>query len=193
MNRTLPLVLVLVCGGCGDSGSCDEDPCDGGVDASIADAGSGDAGERDAGATDAGATDAGAQDAATSDAGSSDAGRTDAGSSDAGRTDAGRTDAGGLTCLPSAVRFIPPGGSLRVGQLCDDVFACAVDAAHAAAIASSSSRFVCSPTPEGPCSGITCAYRDPGGPSTLDASEIDEICAVTLVSPTPDMVCMVYL
>ena len=100
---------------------------------------------------------------------------------DAG-TDAGFDagfDAGGATCIPSAVRFLPPGGSLTVGQLCDDVFACARDSAHAAAIMAASPRFVCGAGGGFGCtSGIQCRYQDPvgRGPSTLDMSEIDEIC-----------------
>lgn len=132
------------------------------------DAGTGDAGPRDAGA------DAGA-DAAT----------------DAGADAASPRDAG--ACDESAVRFVYlASGPLAVGTLCDDVFVCVTDAAEEARVVAASSRFACMPTPEGPCSGMTCAYRDPGGPSTLDAAELAEICAVTLVSPTPDVACAVY-
>lgn len=121
-----------------------------------------------------------------------DGGLPDA-STDAGATDGATPDAASATCNPGAVRFLPAGGSLEQGQLCDDVFVCVDDAAGAAAVMAASSKFVCSSEPEGPCSGTTCAYRDPGGPSTLDGDEIREICAVTLLTPTPEMECRVYL
>lgn len=114
--------------------------------------------------------------------------------SDAGVvSDAGLGDGGAMSCDPSALSFIPPGGSLRVDQLCDDVFVCVDGMASAAAVMSASARFVCSATPEGPCSGWTCAFRNPGGPSTLDADEISEICKVTVLVPRPAMTCMIYL
>lgn len=108
-------------------------------------------------------------------------------------TDAGGGDGGSTTCDPSALSFIPPGGSLSVGQLCDDVFVCVDGASAAATVMSASARFSCSATPEGPCPGWTCAYRNPGGPSTLDADEISEICKVTVLVPRPAMTCMIYL
>ena len=155
------------------------------------DGGLDDAGSLDAGSDDAGSLDAGSLDAGSLDAGSSDAGSSDAGSSDAGSPDAGSLDAG--TCNPSAVRFLPAGGALAVGQLCDDVFVCVAGSTEAATVTAASASFTCSATPEGPCAGWTCAYRDPGGPSTLDAAELAEVCAVTLLSPTPDVVCVIYL
>lgn len=150
----------------------------------------GDAGTDDAGTDDAGTLDAGTSDSGTDDAGTDDAG-TDAGTLDAGSTDAGTSDAG--TCDPSAVRFIPSGGALAIGQLCDDVFVCVAGSTEAAAVTAASAAFTCSATPEGPCAGWTCAYRDPGGPSTIDAAELAQICAVTVLAPTPDLVCMIYL
>lgn len=123
------------------------------------------------------------------DGGPSDDASVDAGAGDAG---AGDASADAATCNPAAVRF-PMGGTLTEGTLCDDVFVCVADPADAAAVTAASSRFVCSPTPEGGCAGATCRYADPGGPSTLDAAEIAEICAVTVLAPTPDLVCMVYL
>jgi hypothetical protein len=123
-----------------------------------------------------------------------DASLPDAGGSDSGpEADAGPgTDSGAESCNPSAVAF-PMGGDLSPGTLCDDVFACVADATEAAAVTAASSSFTCSPTPSGPCSAYTCMYAGPGGPSTLDAAEIAEICAVTLVTPTPAMTCRVYL
>lgn len=123
------------------------------------------------------------------DAGSDDA-SVDAGAIDAREIDAQAGDGG--QCDPSAVSF-PMGGTLEEGTLCDDVFVCAGDAAGAARVMAASSRFACSATPEGPCSGHTCAYRDPGGPSRLDAGEIAEICAITILEPTPEIECRVYL
>jgi len=99
-------------------------------------------------------------------------------------------DAG--VCDPAAVRF-PMGGTLSEGTLCDDVFVCAADAAQAAAVQAASPRFRCDVAPEGPCAGVTCAFRDPGGPSTLDPAEIAEICKITVLVPRPDLVCFVYL
>lgn len=169
----IPLaLLVLVAAACSSSPSRDGGP------------------ETDAGVlTDAGdggpETDAGVH----SDAGASDGGRdTDA----EVHSDAGDGDGGAAACDPSAV-FIPTGGSLRVGQLCDDLYVCVVDEPAALAVMAASARFVCSATPEGSCAGWTCAYRDPGGPSTLDATELAEICKVTVLVPQPAMTCMVYL
>ena len=67
----------------------------------------------------------------------------------------------GAVCDPDAVRFLPSGPRLVEGAFCDDVFACASCPEEAAAIEAASPRFQCSPVPEGPCTGITCAYRDP--------------------------------
>lgn len=114
----------------------------------------------------------------------------DASTDDAGAPDAGAADA--ATCNPAAVRF-PAGDSLTEGTLCDDVFVCVSGPDEAAAVMAASSRFVCSSSGEGVCAGPTCRYADPGGPSTLDADEIAEICAVTILTPTPDLICMVYL
>lgn len=110
-----------------------------------------------------------------------------------GGTVADAGDGGAMSCDPSAIDFIPAGGSLAVDQLCDDVFACVDGEAAAMAVTAASARFACSATPEGPCSGWTCAYRDPGGPSTLDAAEIAEICKITVLVPQPAMTCMIYL
>lgn len=177
----------------------DSGPFDGGdEDAGADDAGPGDAGMSmmDSGAPDGGALDAGALDAGTPDAGRPDAGAPDAGRPDAGAPDAGAPDAGpgsGATCNPSAVRFaIIASGPLMVGTLCDEVVVCVRDSAEAARVMAASSRFVCSSTPETPCTGMTCSYRNPGGPSVIDAAELAEICAVTVISPTPDVACVVF-
>jgi hypothetical protein len=115
----------------------------------------------------------------------------DGGPGDAGPHDGGPSDDAGA-CDPSAI-VIAGGGSLAVGQLCDDVFACVADEAAALAVTAASARFVCSATPEGGCAGWTCAYRAPGGPSVLDADELAEICKVTVLAPQPAMACMIYL
>lgn len=143
--------------------------------------GFGDAGPRDAGPRDAGRSDA-----------SFDAAGDDAGALDAGELDVGPFDGG--TCNEGAVRFIPSGaGPLEVGTLCDDVFVCLGSLGEGAAVMAASDRFVCASTSEAGCTGATCRYADPGGPSTLDQAELDAICAVTVALPSPDLVCMVYL
>lgn len=94
----------------------------------------------------------------------------------------------GASCDGSRVTFVPSSGHLAVGQLCDDVFVCPIDAADAARIAAIG--FECSVTTEGPCtSSMTCRLR----PSTLDAAEVQEICDVVTVSTPPQVTCMVYL
>ncbi len=183
-----------------DAGTSDGGRLDaGGDDAGLRDAGLNDAGLNDAGLSDAGHDDAGADaglDAATGDAGRLDAGRLDAGRLDAGRLDAGRPDAGpptdAGTCDESAVRYaVLASGPLRVGTLCDDLFVCVADAAEAARVTAASSAFSCSGS-GGFCPGMSCAYQNPGGPSLIDMGELDEICAVTLIRPRPDLVCVVY-
>jgi hypothetical protein len=94
----------------------------------------------------------------------------------------------GMTCDPSVVTF-NAGGSLEVGQLCDDVFACVATAADASALEAAAPDFDCSVTPMGSCGGVTCQFS----PSTLDASELAEICTMTVLSPQPSLVCMIYL
>lgn len=125
------------------------------------------------------------------DAGARDAGIPDASTppTDAGRDTGPLVDTGTATCDESQVRFRPEGGRLVVDQLCDDVFACAAGAAEAARILAAAPSFTCDPTPEGPCTAITCVLR----PSTLDANEIAEICALTVLRPTPELACFVYL
>ncbi len=102
-------------------------------------------------------------------------------------------DGGQVGCNPAAVRFVPPGGALRVGQLCDDVVACASSDVEAAAVMAASKKFRCQPLPSNGCPSWTCLYADPSGPSVLDETEIAEICRVTVLSPTPRMTCFVYL
>lgn len=121
-----------------------------------------------------------------------DAGPADAGADDGGAADAGMPAGDAGACNAAAVLF-PMGGALEPGTLCDDVFVCLASAADAAAVMAASARFTCDAAPAGPCPGATCQYADPGGPSVLDADEIAEICAVTLVSPTPELTCRVYL
>lgn len=114
---------------------------------------------------------------------------------DAGRDASSTQDSGAPACRPERVEF-PMGGDLSPGTLCDDVFVCVPDASAAAAVVAAAPQFDCTSEPTGsPCdSGVRCAYRDPGGPSTLDEDEIAAICAVTVLEPPPDRVlCRVYL
>jgi hypothetical protein len=102
-------------------------------------------------------------------------------------------DTGG-SCNPGAIAF-PQGGTLAPGTLCDELYACADDAAGAARIEAASPRFSCAPgsEPGSACDAYTCAFRDPGGPSTLDASEIADICAITVLTPPPALRCTVFV
>jgi hypothetical protein len=97
-------------------------------------------------------------------------------------------------CVPTAVSF-PQGGTLAPGTLCDELYACATDAADAARIQAASPRFSCVPgsEPGSGCTSYTCAYRNPGGPSTLDESEIADICALTVLTPPPPLRCAVFV
>ena len=112
---------------------------------------------------------------------------------DATAADTSASDAA-TACNPAAVAF-PQGGTLTAGTLCDELYACADDAAGAARIAAASPRFSCAPgsEPGSTCTAYTCAFRDPGGPSTLDAGEIADICALTLLAPTPPLRCVVFV
>jgi hypothetical protein len=111
----------------------------------------------------------------------------DAATGDAAADDAAATDAG-LACDPSAVTF-PAGGTLTVGQLCDDVFVCVASAADAAALMAAAPHYTCSTTPAAGCTAYTCR----ASPSTLDASELAELCAITVLTPRPPITCMIYL
>ncbi len=168
MESHLPLLTLLLIG------------CSGGV-------------ADDAGIDAATASDAGSRPDATS---SPDAGRDaapgDAGSlPDAAITDAAITDAG-ATCNLDAVRFAGIArGPLQIGALCDEVNVCVRNRAEAARVMAASSRFSCAASAF-PCTGMTCSYRDPAGPSEIDAAELQEICAVTTLTPTPDIACVVF-
>ena len=107
--------------------------------------------------------------------------------------DAPAADGAGA-CNPAAVAF-PQGGSLTPGTLCDELYACADDAAGAARIRATSPRFECTPgsEPQSTCTAFTCAYRNPGGPSTLDADEVADICALTVLAPAPTLRCVVFV
>jgi hypothetical protein len=98
------------------------------------------------------------------------------------------------SCNPAAVTF-PMGGTLTPGTLCDELYACADDAAGAARIEAAAPRFSCAPgtEPGSGCTAFTCAFRDPAGPSTLDADEIAEVCALTVLSPAPPLRCAVFV
>ena len=141
---------------------------------------------------DAGATPDAGVDAAPSDGGS-DASTPDAGAGDAGLDDAGVGDDAGAACDPSAVRFEGIArGPLEVGARCDEVNVCVANGSEAARVMAASSRFSCGPSSEFPCTGMTCSYRDPGGPGVIDAAELEAICAVTVLTPTPDVACVVF-
>jgi hypothetical protein len=116
----------------------------------------------------------------------------DAGKDTSADTGTGGSDAG--ACNPASVAF-PQGGTLAPGTLCDEVYACADDAAGAARIEAASPMFSCAPggEPGSTCGAYTCAYSNPGGPSTLDAAEIADICAVTRLVPPPPLRCVVFV
>jgi len=124
---------------------------------------------------------------AGSDAPVGDASRDGDGGDDAEAS----ADAG---CNPAAVVF-PQGGTLAPGTLCDEVYACADDAAGAARIEAASAMFSCAPgaEPGSACGAYTCAHRNPGGPSTLDAADLADICALTLLVPPPPLRCVVFV
>jgi len=122
---------------------------------------------------------------------SSDAAGTDARSDEAPADLASDAPA---SCNPAAVSF-PQGGTLAPGTLCDELYACATDAADAARIQAASPRFSCAPgsEPGSGCASYSCAYRNPGGPSTLDESEIGDICSLTVLTPPPPLRCAVFV
>jgi hypothetical protein len=122
---------------------------------------------------------------------SADAAGADTGLDAAGADTTGDTPS---SCNPAAVTF-PQGGTLAPGTLCDELYACATDAADAARIEAASPNFSCAPgsEPGSSCTAYTCAYRNPGGPSTLDESEIAEICTLTVLVPTPPLRCAVFI
>ncbi|MEM9071392.1 MAG: hypothetical protein AAGE52_22995 [Myxococcota bacterium] len=144
----------------------------------------------DGAALDGAVSDGAALDGAALDGAVSDGAVSDGAVSD-GALDAAASDGGG--CNLDAVRFaIIARGPLAVGTLCDDVFVCLDDSTTAAAVQAASSVFQCDDETAPGCSGETCAYRNPGGPSLIDADELAEVCAVTQLAPTPDVVCVVY-
>ena len=106
------------------------------------------------------------------------------------------TDTGGdaSACNAGAVAF-PQGGTLAPGTLCDEIYACADDAAGAARIEAAAPVFSCAPGSQSgsTCGAYTCAYRNPGGPAALDAAEIAAICALTLLTPAPPLRCVVFV
>jgi hypothetical protein len=112
---------------------------------------------------------------------------------DGSGSDAAAGDAPG-SCNAAAVAF-PQGGALTPGTLCDELYACATDAADAARIEAASPHFACAAGAEAGsgCTAYTCAYRNPAGPSTLDANEIADVCAVTVLSPAPTLRCVVFV
>jgi len=128
--------------------------------------------------------------------GSADAiGADTSGDSNGADTSADAPPADGTgACNPAAVAF-PQGGTLAPGTLCDELYACADDAAGAARIVAASPRFECTPGPEpqSTCTAFTCAYRNPAGPSTLDANKVADICALTVLAPAPTLRCVVFV
>jgi hypothetical protein len=98
------------------------------------------------------------------------------------------------SCDPAAISF-PQGGTLAPGTLCDELYVCATDAADAARIQAAAPHFSCAAgsEPGSGCAAYTCAYRNPGGPSTLDEAEIAEICALTVLVPPPPLRCAVFV
>ena len=72
------------------------------------------------------------------------------------------------SCNPAAVAF-PQGGTLAPGTLCDELYACADDAAGAARIEAASPRFSCAPgaEPGSACSRLH--LRVPRSGRTVDA------------------------
>lgn len=150
------------------------------------DAGADSGGRRDAGARDAGHE----RDAAAHDAG--DAGDAsapiDAGADASTPIDASASADGG-GCNPDAVRFLYlASGPLEVGTFCDAIHVCATSPAEASRVEAASADFDCGDTAEPPCEGRTCTYD----PATIDEAELAEVCAVTLVTPAPDIVCVVW-
>lgn len=131
--------------------------------------------------------DSGSDASASNDSGG-DVGSTSDAGVDAAPTNDANVDAGAPSCDESRVMFVPPGGHIAVGALCDDVYVCPADAAGAATIAALG--FTCGARTEGPCTtAMSCVLR----PSTLDATEVQEICAVTTLSAPPPITCIVYL
>lgn len=132
--------------------------------------------------------DAGSDASASNDSGGDVGSTRDAGLDAAPAANDANVDGGAPSCDESRVTFVPPGGHIAIGQLCDDVFVCPADAAAAATIAALG--LTCSATTEGPCTtATTCVLR----PSTLDAAEVQQICAVTTLGAPPPITCIVYL
>ena len=176
MRSNALAVAALLLLGCGAAHSLDAGADGGGRrDAAARDAGH----ERDAAASDAGANDAGPSDAsAPIDAGADASTPIDASAS---------ADGGG--CNPDAVRFLYlASGPLEVGTFCDAIHVCATSPAEVSRVEAASADFDCGDTPEPPCEGRTCTYD----PATIDEAELAEVCAVTLVTPAPDIVCVVW-
>ena len=173
-------------GGCGDSstgdgGTADATPPDGAV--------------MDGSAPDGSRMDASPPDGAAMDAAMLDGSVVDANLPDASVMDSSAMDSGAM-CNVAAITRIPRSSEpVMVGTLCDEVYACADDLADVARIEGASSRFDCTmgPEPGSGCGAYTCSYRNPSGPSTLDADELAEICKVTILVPTPAMRCVVFL
>ncbi len=157
-------------------------PIDAGTDSARLDSGA-DVGTRDSAsdvASDLGNPDSGAD--AALDAGN-----------DAAVADSSIGDAA-MGCVPEAVTLIGA-GRFRVGEFCDELFACAADVRDAARINSVAPHFDCveAAVSGSSCSAWTCQYRNPRGPGTIDASEYAEVCAITVLAPTPRIDCRVFL
>lgn len=185
MRHVLFLTLFLTA--CGDERAVTDGGAgtDAGSDAALADSGMDAAVSSDAGAS----ADAGtALDGGTAvDAGSFD----DAGPSlDAATEDAGATTRDAGMCDTAAIRFIPPAGAdFQVGSFCDVVEVCVSSDEEESAIRNASSEFTC-----GADIGTSCARACVwNGVYEVDASEYGEVCAVSVLSPQPDIVCITFL
>jgi hypothetical protein len=87
------------------------------------------------------------------------------------------------------------GEPIEVGTFCDDLFACATDAAAAQALVEAAPGFTCTPGPGelGLCDAgeHSCQWREPG---TIDAAALEQVCAVTVLpTPPPQVMCIVYV
>jgi hypothetical protein len=121
-----------------------------------------------------------------------------------GKPDEGVSDAAAATCDPArAVQCVDgpvraqacTGDPIQVGTLCDDLFACVTDEAAAQALTDVAPDFACAPGPGEPAacdaSQYACHWQAPG---TIDAAELEAICAVTVLPmPPAQVMCMVYI
>lgn len=137
-------------------------------------------------ATDAPTSDASASDASPFDASPPDA-TLDAPTADA-PADAPPSDGG--ECRLELIDSRPEGSPVGLGELCDDVFVCAADAADLARLRAVAPELECEPgTTFDECDAIVCVLRT----STIDEDELRTLCALTALEPPPAMLCQIYL